>query len=126
MKASAEAKRVLRDEGVLIIKCQDEVSANTQRLTHIEIINGLGPREVVSDPGTYTFDGTSVTRTRKNNGDVTENARQRKGTFEVGPTVTTTSLAASEDLGSSTASAASAGNTGGGGGGGRGGKGRNN
>lgn len=44
-KAGAEAKRVLRDDGVLIVKCQDEVSANTQRLTHVEIINhyeGLG------------------------------------------------------------------------------------
>jgi len=38
-KAGAEAHRVLRDRGVLIVKCQDEVSANTQRLTHVEIIN---------------------------------------------------------------------------------------
>jgi hypothetical protein len=38
-KAGREALRVLRDEGVLIVKCQDEVSANRQRLTHVEIIN---------------------------------------------------------------------------------------
>lgn len=38
-KAGNEAHRVLRDKGVLIVKCQDEVSANQQRLTHIEIIN---------------------------------------------------------------------------------------
>ena len=38
-KAGAEAYRVLKHDGVLIVKCQDEVSANTQRLTHIEIIN---------------------------------------------------------------------------------------
>lgn len=38
-KAGREAYRVLRPEGVLIVKCQDEVSANTQRLTHVEIIN---------------------------------------------------------------------------------------
>ncbi len=38
-KAGAEAHRVLRKGGVLIVKCQDEVSANTQRLTHVEIIN---------------------------------------------------------------------------------------
>lgn len=38
-KAGAEAYRVLKDNGVLIVKCQDEVSANTQRLTHVEIIN---------------------------------------------------------------------------------------
>lgn len=38
-KAGREAYRVLRQYGVLIVKCQDEVSANTQRLTHVEIIN---------------------------------------------------------------------------------------
>jgi len=36
-----EAFRVLRDEGIFIIKCQDEVCANTQRLTHVEIINEM-------------------------------------------------------------------------------------
>lgn len=34
-----EAWRVLKDKGVLIAKCQDEVSANRQNLTHVEIIN---------------------------------------------------------------------------------------
>jgi len=38
-KSGREAHRVLRKYGVLIVKCQDEVSANTQRLTHVEIIN---------------------------------------------------------------------------------------
>ncbi|MBM4037949.1 MAG: site-specific DNA-methyltransferase [Planctomycetes bacterium] len=38
-KAGKEAYRVLRKQGVLIVKCQDEVSANMQRLTHVEIIN---------------------------------------------------------------------------------------
>lgn len=37
--AGREAHRVLRDEGTLIVKCQDEVSANRQHLTHVEIIN---------------------------------------------------------------------------------------
>ena len=37
-RTGAEAYRVLRQDGVLIVKCQDEVSANTQRFTHIEII----------------------------------------------------------------------------------------
>ncbi|MBI3934459.1 MAG: site-specific DNA-methyltransferase [Acidobacteria bacterium] len=37
-RGGAEAHRVLRDGGVFIVKCQDEVSANTQRLTHVEII----------------------------------------------------------------------------------------
>lgn len=36
---AAEAKRVLRPGGVFIVKCQDEVCANQQRLTHVEIIN---------------------------------------------------------------------------------------
>jgi hypothetical protein len=37
--AGREAQRVLKPGGVLIVKCQDEVSANRQRLTHVEIIN---------------------------------------------------------------------------------------
>jgi len=40
-RAAREAHRVLRDAGILIVKCQDEVSANQQRLTHIEITNEL-------------------------------------------------------------------------------------
>jgi tRNA G10 N-methylase Trm11 len=39
--ACCEAKRVLRADGILIVKCQDEVSANRQRLTHVELINRL-------------------------------------------------------------------------------------
>jgi hypothetical protein len=38
-KAALEAKRVLRNYGTFIVKCQDEVSANRQRLTHVELIN---------------------------------------------------------------------------------------
>lgn len=37
--AGCEALRVLRKGGILIVKCQDEVSANKQHLTHVEIIN---------------------------------------------------------------------------------------
>src|SRR3990172_8998294 len=41
-KAGTEAHRVLKSNGVLIVKCQDEVSANTQRLMHVEIIIRYG------------------------------------------------------------------------------------
>ena len=37
--AAREALRVLKCKGILIVKCQDEVSANKQHLTHVEIIN---------------------------------------------------------------------------------------
>ena len=40
-KAATEAYRVLRVEGIYIVKCQDEVCANQQRLSHVEIINEL-------------------------------------------------------------------------------------
>ena len=39
LRAGKEAFRVLRPYGVFIVKCQDEVSANMQNLTHVEIIN---------------------------------------------------------------------------------------
>jgi hypothetical protein len=38
-KAGMEAHRVLKEDGTLIVKTQDEVSANTQELTHIQITN---------------------------------------------------------------------------------------
>jgi len=44
-KAGEEAHRVMRENGILIVKCQDEVSANKQHLTHVQVINkyeGLG------------------------------------------------------------------------------------
>lgn len=39
--AAKEAFRVLRPNGTYIVKCQDEVCANRQRLTHVELINEL-------------------------------------------------------------------------------------
>ena len=39
--ASEEAWRVLREGGTYIVKCQDEVCANIQRFTHVEIMNRL-------------------------------------------------------------------------------------
>jgi hypothetical protein len=40
-RAAEEAHRVLRNEGIYIVKCGDEVCANQQRLTHVELINEL-------------------------------------------------------------------------------------
>ncbi|MCY4625328.1 MAG: DNA methyltransferase [Chloroflexi bacterium] len=43
--AGAEAYRVLRERGIFIVKCQDEVCANRQRFTHVELMQtfaGLG------------------------------------------------------------------------------------
>ena len=39
--AAREAWRVLRPGGIYIVKCQDEVCANIQRFTHIEVVNEL-------------------------------------------------------------------------------------
>lgn len=41
LAAAEEARRVLRDHGILIVKCQDEVSANRQELTHVQIVTAL-------------------------------------------------------------------------------------
>jgi hypothetical protein len=41
LAAAAEARRALRDHGILIVKCQDEVSANRQELTHVQLVNAL-------------------------------------------------------------------------------------
>lgn len=57
--AGAEAYRALRSKGVLITKCQDEVSANRQWLTHVEIINEY------ESLGFYTKDLFVVVRPNK-------------------------------------------------------------
>jgi hypothetical protein len=48
-RAAEEACRVLRKEGVYIVKCADEVCANRQRLTHVEIINRLAEAGLVAE-----------------------------------------------------------------------------
>lgn len=58
-KAGKEAIRVLKDKGVAIVKCQDEVSANRQWLTHVEIINHY------EELGFYTKDIFVVVRQNK-------------------------------------------------------------
>jgi hypothetical protein len=47
--AAREAWRVLRSGSVYIVKCQDEVCANRQRLTHVEIINELATYGFVAE-----------------------------------------------------------------------------
>lgn len=47
--AAREAWRVLRHGGVYIVKCQDEVCANRQRLAHVEIINELSTYGFVAE-----------------------------------------------------------------------------
>ena len=38
LAAGKEALRVLRDRGIFIVKCQDEVCSNRQRFTHVELL----------------------------------------------------------------------------------------
>jgi len=59
IRASIEARRVLRNGGIFIVKCQDEVSAGVQRLTHVEIILNLAIL------GFYAKDIFVLTRTNK-------------------------------------------------------------
>lgn len=47
--AGKEAKRVLKRKGVFIVKCQDEVCANKQRLTHVELINEFAKEGFICD-----------------------------------------------------------------------------
>lgn len=58
-RAGKEAFRVLKDGGVLIVKCQDEVSAGKQWLTHVEIINEY------EQIGFYTKDLFVLVRTNR-------------------------------------------------------------
>lgn len=46
-RSAGEAWRVLRRNGIFIVKCQDEVCACRQRLTHVEIINELSKMSFV-------------------------------------------------------------------------------
>lgn len=59
LRAGLETRRVLRPGGKLIVKCQDEVSANKQRLTHVEIITAY------EDMGFYTKDLFVLVRCNK-------------------------------------------------------------
>ncbi len=48
-RSAEEAWRVLRRNGIYIVKCQDEVCACKQRLTHVEIINELSKMRFVAE-----------------------------------------------------------------------------
>lgn len=56
IKTGYECSRCLKQKGILIVKCQDEVSANKQRLTHVEIISAY------EQMGFYTKDLFVVVR----------------------------------------------------------------
>jgi DNA modification methylase len=45
--AAREARRVLKNGGTFIVKCADEVCANRQRLTHVELINEFAQMDFV-------------------------------------------------------------------------------
>ena len=59
LKTGIEAYRVVKVKGFFIVKCQDEVSANKQRLTHVEIISAY------ESLGFYTKDLFVVMRLNK-------------------------------------------------------------
>ncbi len=59
LKTGVEAYRVLKAKGIFIVKCQDEVSANKQRLTHVEIITAY------ESLGFYTKDLFVVMRSNR-------------------------------------------------------------
>lgn len=59
IRGGREAYRVLRDNGIFIVKCQDEVSANRQWLTHVELVNAY------EKMGFYTRDLFVVVRTNR-------------------------------------------------------------
>ncbi|SRR6266496_3051757 len=48
-KTADEAFRVLKNEGIFIVKCQDEVCANQQRLTHVELINEFALKKFIAE-----------------------------------------------------------------------------
>jgi len=47
--AAKEAWRIMKEGAIYIVKCQDEVCANRQRLTHVEIINELATHGFVAE-----------------------------------------------------------------------------
>ena len=47
--AGQEAYRVLRERGVFIVKCQDEVCSNRQRFTHVELMQSFGHMGFVAE-----------------------------------------------------------------------------
>ena len=61
LSIGCEIKRILKDKGIFIVKCQDEVSANRQKLTHVELIYAY------EKMGFYCEDLFVVTRTNKPN-----------------------------------------------------------
>ena len=59
LESGKEAARILKKFGIFIVKCQDEVSANIQNLTHVELANEY------KTMGFYLKDLFIVVRTNK-------------------------------------------------------------
>lgn len=59
LKTGIQAYRAIKPGGIFIVKCQDEVSANKQRLTHVEIISAF------ESLGFYTKDLFVLVRTNR-------------------------------------------------------------
>lgn len=49
LDGAREAYRVLRERGVFIVKCQDQVCSNRQRFTHVEIMEACGEMGFVAE-----------------------------------------------------------------------------
>ena len=61
-ECAKEARRVVRKKGTYVVKCQDEICANVQRLSHVEIINQLSANGwVCEDLFVLIREGTPVT-----------------------------------------------------------------
>jgi hypothetical protein len=81
--AASEAARVLRPKGVLILKCQDEVHAGKQYLTHIEIANMLADAFYAKDLFVVVRKGGNFATRGRASGRAQQHARKNHSYFMV-------------------------------------------
>lgn len=82
-EAAAEAYRVLRTDGVLVVKCQDEVHAGRQYLTHVEIVNMLADRFYAKDLFVVVRNGGNFATRGRARGRTQQHARKNHSYFLV-------------------------------------------